>query len=421
MSTCPNCGAPVSPDDVFCQNCGHRLKPEMTSTDETPNNNEINNNETSSYQSEPTPVPPVQPEPQPTEPEPVEPESASFKPEPEPVKTESKPKRKPAMTTATPKRRKNRQKGSGKKKVWISLIVLIVLILAGTYLYGSSKYSKSKQVDQMITAMHDNNADATVKYMTTTDPSLEINSKSIGPFMNYLNSDKRYLADMKSSLVNNDQTSDGTFKLVTKGHHLLFFPAYKLEVVAMYPTVQTNVDQATISLNGLNVATASNDHYSYKAGPLFPGRYTFKLSSTGSTADGKSVTKNLVSTQSKNIKVDLSTPDSGDSTDAATQDADTNDNSDSSSDSSDSTPSNSNYGHFEEEYHGDEQAGIDAIADQYGFDYDDYTYVVSWPHTDVLQVKAYDKDTHQYDSTYRYDQIHDISSLLNEDTGKFEE
>lgn len=390
MSTCPNCGAKVSPDDVFCQNCGYRLKPVTTSTNE-PTNNDINNEVKPTYEPDPKPA--------------------------EPLETDS------TVTKKAPKRNRKRKKGSRKKKIWISLIILVILILVGTYFYGAGKYSKSKQVDDMITAMHDNDTDATVKYMTTTDPSLEINSKSIAPFMSYLNSDKRYLADMKASLMNNDQTSDGTFKLVTKGHHLLFFPAYKLQVVAMYPTVQTNVDQATISLNGLNVATASNDHYSYKAGPLFPGRYTFKLSSSGSTADGKSVTKNLVSTQSKNIKVDLSTPDSGNSTDAATQDSDSNDNNDSDSnkDADDSTPSDSNYGHFEEEYHGDEQAGIDAIADQYGFDYDDYTYVVSWPHTDVLQVKAYDKDTHEYDSTYRYDQIHDISSQLNEDTGKFEE
>ncbi|MCH5463027.1 zinc-ribbon domain-containing protein [Lactobacillus sp. LC28-10] len=377
MLTCPNCGAKISPNDVFCQNCGYRLKPATTST-----------NQPSSFQPEPTPVA-------------------------------------PQPTTSVPTRNKRRKSGSHKKAIWISLVVLIIVILAGTYLYGSGKYSKSRQVDDMITAMHDNDTDTTVKYMTSTDPSLEINSKSIKPFMSYLTSDKRYLADMKSSLMANDQTSDGTFKLVTKGHHLLFFPAYKLAVVAMYPTVQTNVDQATISLNGLNVATASNDHYSYKAGPLFPGRYTFKLANTGSTADGKSVTKNLVSTQSKNIKVDLSTPDTTDSTDTtdSNTDVDSNDNSDSGSDTDDSgtTPSDSNYGHFEEEYHGDEQSGIDAIADQYGFDYDDYTYVVSWPHKDVLQVKAYDKDTHDYDSTYRYDQIHDISSLLNEDTGKFEE
>ncbi|GAX04428.1 hypothetical protein IWT140_02066 [Secundilactobacillus pentosiphilus] len=391
MSTCPNCGAKVSPDDVFCQNCGFRLKPETTSATESTNNNDINHEPNATYQPASKPTEPL--------------ESAS------------------AVTKKIPKRNRKLKKGSRKKKLWISLIILVILILAGTYFYGAGKYSKSQQVNDMITAMHDNDTDTTVKYMTSTDPSLEINSKSIKPFMNYLNSDKRYLADMKTSLMDNDQTSDGTFKLVTKGRHLLFFPAYKLQVVAMYPTVQTNVDQASISLNGLNVATASNDHYSYKAGPLFPGRYTFKLGSTGSATDGKSVTKNLVSTQSKNIKVDLSTPDSTDST-ASTQDADTNDDSNSSKDSSDandSTPSDSNYGHFEEEYHGDEQAGIDAIADQYGFDYDDYTYVVSWPHKDVLQVKAYDKDTHDYDSTYRYDQIHDISSLLNEDTGKFEE
>ncbi|GAX02228.1 TcaA second domain-containing protein [Secundilactobacillus silagei] len=392
MSTCPNCGAKVSPDDVFCQNCGYRLKPATTSK----------SNEASS----------VQPEPQPTEPE--QPKSKPVSP-------------KPVKATPIRKRNKNRQKRSHKKAIWFSLIVIIILILAGTYFYGASKYSKSKQVDDMVTAMHDNDTDATVKYMTSTDPSLEINSKSIKPFMSYLTSDKRYLADMKSSLMSNDQTSDGTFKLVTKGHHLLFFPAYKLEVVAMYPTVQTNVDQASISLNGLNVATASNDHYSYKAGPLFPGRYTFKLSSTDSDTDGQSVTKNLVSTQSKNIKVDLSTPDSSDSTDTSDQDADTNDDNDNDSDSSshsdsdDSTPSDSNYGHFEEEYHGNEQSGIDAIADQYGFDYDDYTYIVSWPHKDVLQVKAYNKDDHSYDSTYRYDQIHDISSQLDESSGKFKE
>ncbi|MFC6254940.1 zinc ribbon domain-containing protein [Secundilactobacillus hailunensis] len=391
MSTCPNCGAKVSPDDVFCQNCGYRLKPAATST-----------NEAAADQSDSRPEPqPAKPEPTPTEP-------------------------KPAMTAPAPKRNKRRKKRSHKKAIWISLIVIVILILAGTYFYGAGKYSKSKQVDDMVTAMHDNDTAATVNYMTTTDPNLDINAKSIKPFMSYLNSDKGYLADMKTSLMANNQTSDGTFKLVTKGHHLLVFPDYKLEVVAMYPTVQTNLDQAPISINGLDVATANNDHYSYKAGPLFPGRYNFKSFVPQTDATSRSVTKNLVSTQSKNIKVDLSTPDSTDSSGSTNQAADTNDNNDNSSsndsnNSDDSTPSDSNYGHFEEEYHGDEQAGIDAIADQYGFDYDDYTYIVSWPHKDVLQVKAYNKDDHSYDSTYRYDQIHDISSQLDESSGKFKE
>lgn len=367
MLYCPNCGAPISATDTFCGNCGQKLTPQATATQATPT-------------------------PQPT-------------------------------TTAPVKHRQKKTSGNGKRK-WLILVIVVIAILGGLYALGSSKYSKEKQVNSMITTLQKRDQTGAVKFLTTTDPSLTINAKGLAPFMTYLDQDKQYLANMKNDLLTTDQTSDGAFKLVKDGHEALLFPKYKLETIAMYPTVTTNIDQATISLNGLNVATANSTNYSYKAGPLFPGRYTFKLG--GSADNSKSITKNLVSAQAKSIKIDLSTPNDDDSDTSTTTPQTTNSSSSSSSsqssvDSESSSDSDNNHGLFEEEYNGDEQAGIDAIADDYGFDYDDYTYIVSWPHQDVLQVKAYDKDTHQYDDTYRYDQIHDISSMLDESTGKFEE
>ena len=44
--------------------------------------------------------------------------------------------------------------------------------------------------------MHDNDTDTTVTHNDLHRSQSEINSKSIKPFMSYLNSDKRYLADM---------------------------------------------------------------------------------------------------------------------------------------------------------------------------------------------------------------------------------
>ncbi|WP_461242799.1 TcaA second domain-containing protein [Secundilactobacillus muriivasis] len=375
MLYCPKCGTPISATDTFCGNCGQKLTPQATT-----------NQETSTSQSEPTPT---------------------------------------APTTTKPARRTGHHTGNGKRK-WLIAVLVVIVILGGLYAWGNSNYSKQKQVNNMITTLQKRDQTGAVKFLTTTDPSLSINAKGLAPFMTYLDQDKQYLANMKNDLLTTDQTSDGTFKLVKDGHEALIFPKYKLETIAMYPTVTTNIDQATISLNGLNVATANNTNYSYKAGPLFPGRYTFKLG--GSADNSKSVTKNLVSAQAKSIKIDLSTPnDDSDSDTPVTATQATNSSSASASSSSESSDvdnsdsGDNNHGLFEEEYSGDEQYGIDEIADDYGFDYDDYTYIVSWPHQDVLQVKAYDKDTHQYDETYRYDQIHDISSSLDESTGKFEE
>lgn len=364
MNTCPNCGAAVKPSDTFCQNCGYKLTQATTST----------------------------------QPQPVTPTTTS------------------AATRTVRKRHPHR------KLRWISAIIVLAAV-AVFYFYGTSAYSKTKQVDSMVSTLESHNGGSAAKFMTTKDPSLDINASALKPFMTYITQNKAYLAQMKSALSKNDQTNDGTFKLVKDGHHLLFFPRYKLEVTAMYPTVSTNEDGASISLNGVNVATAKNDDYTYKAGPLFPGRYTFKMKDD---ENNRSVVANLVSTQVKNAKVDLSVENDAVTSDNTTDTANATDSSDTTTapEPNDGNHNNSgdtsDYGLFEEEYKGDEQAGIDAVSFQYGFDYDDYTYKLSWPHTDVLQVEAYDKDSHDYDGTYRYDQIHDIASELDEDTGKFE-
>ncbi|RRK09392.1 hypothetical protein D1831_12980 [Lactiplantibacillus garii] len=67
------------------------------------------------------------------------------------------------------------------------------------------------------------------------------------------------------------------------------------------------------------------------------------------------------------------------------------------------------------------QTAVDRISDADGVDTDDYTYTESEPHTDVYEIKLYDRDTNKLTATYRYDNVNDILAKYDQSSGKFVE
>jgi len=370
MKTCPNCHQQVAPDSIFCEHCGFDLR---TAAATTP-------------------------------------------------------------TKAHRSRRRNKAAKPGKKKskwlsrgVWavLAVAVIVVIVLAGSFY--NKQAGKEKQIATITDYITDNQSDDFAKKLVSDNPNLKIDGDTVQPLFTYARKHPNYVANMKADLQKNGETRDHTFTLETTGHSFLVFPIYKLRVTTMHPVLTTNVANATLMANNKALVTSKNNHYTYKAGPLFPGRYTFKLSGSQSKA---SVTADLVASNAVNKHVDLIAQAAkkghdvtnnnedettvSDATGGKVEDDTTSDDSD--YDDDDDTDSDSSY----EDLSTDGQAAVDAIyyAD-YIDDENDYTYTESMPHDHVTEVKLYDDDG-DHDGTYRYDDIHDILAEYNSSTGKFE-
>ncbi|MFC6274104.1 zinc ribbon domain-containing protein [Levilactobacillus tangyuanensis] len=384
MKECPNCHQPVTPGSAFCDHCGYDLR-----------------------QAQPTAVTD-------STPETAEPHR----------RRNGKGKRRGLLKSRKKKTGKPAKKGRWFKRVIWSIIAIagvIVLVLALSFY--NKQAGKDKQIDNMADMITGNQSDDLAKVLLSDNPSLKIDGDTVQPFLTYARTHPKYVDSMKASLKQSGETTDQTFKLVTDGHNFLIFPIYKLRVTTMHPTVATNVDNATIVANGDDLVTSKSDHYVYKAGPLFPGHYKFKLTGSRSTA---SQSVNLISSGDNDRQIDLiakSLKAEKSTTNNNNDDSNTTDNSNNNSQVQQQTGNNPKASDYtdQDDVDSDQQDAIDSVSDEFDYPEDDFDFKVSEPYTDVYQVKVYDNaNDHSLFGTYRYDDIHDVYSEYNTDTGKFD-
>ncbi|UIF28918.1 zinc ribbon domain-containing protein [Levilactobacillus brevis] len=350
MKTCPNCHQPVTPGSTFCENCGFDLR-----------------------------------------------------------QTPAKPHRRHRESQSTKPAKHTKWLS---RTVWTVLAVAVVAVAALGYSFYNKQAGKEQQVANMADMITNNQSNDLAKVMVSDNPNLKITGDTVQPLLTYARQHKRYAKDFQQELLNNGETRDQTFKLETDGHTMLIFPIYKLRVRTMHPVLSTNVANATLEANGSPLVTAKNNHFTYTAGPLFPGHYTFKLSGSRSKATSS---VDLMKNNDVHKQVSLLT------TGTATGHDTTTDNDDTSSDEQpNANDAPDRTGKDASDLSDSDQEAIDAASDTYNFDVDDNTYTVTVPADDMLEIKAYDKASGQHEGTFRYDQIHDIVSQYNPDTDKFE-
>jgi len=380
MKKCPNCHQEVAADSIFCEHCGYDLRQTTTEAAAQP-------------------------------------------------KTKAK---------RLGRRRKNSAAKPGKqpkskwfkRSVWavIGIAVIIVIVLGASFY--NKQAGKDKQIANITDMISDNQSNDLAKLLVSDNTNLKITGDTVQPLLTYAGSHQDYVTNMRTDLQKNGQSADHTFTLIKSGHTMLFFPVYKLKVTTMHPTISTNVDNATITANGDALATSKNDHYSYKAGPLFPGHYTFKLSGSQSN---KSVKINLISSSDTTRDVNLSvkaaktakdtTNDTNDDSTGATTTA--NDDNTSGTNTHDSDGDDQGNGRTYSDYDDLSSDGQDAVdniyqATDYMDDIDDYDYSTTQAHDNVIQVKVYDDDDGDHMDTFRYDKANDILAVYNSDTGLFD-
>lgn len=294
------------------------------------------------------------------------------------------------------------------RAVWSILAAAVVAVGALGYSFYNKQAGKEQQVANMADMIANNQSNDLAKVLVSDNPNLKITGDTVQPLLTYARQHHGYTKTFQQELLNTGETRDQTFKLETAGHTLLIFPIYKLRVRTMHPVLSTNVANATLEANGEPLVTAKNDHFTYTAGPLFPGHYTFKLSGTRSRATAR---VNLMKNNDVHRQVSLLT--------STATDPDTTTDEDS-SDSSQATDTSDHTGQSADALSTQEQTAVDAASDAYDFNVDDNTYTVTIPADHMLEIKAYDRSSGQHEGTFRYDQRHDIVSEYNPETAKFE-
>jgi len=354
MKMCPNCHHPVASDSIFCENCGFDLR-----------------------------------------------------------KAPSKPKQsRRRLRTAKP--------GKGTKwltrTVWTILAVAVIIVVTLGFSFYNKQVGKEKQVANMADMITNNQSNDLAKVMVSDNPNLKITGNTVQPLLTYARTHKNYTKAFQRALMTSGETRDQSFKLITDGHTMLVFPVYKLRVRTMHPVLTTNVVNATLEANGTPLVTAKNNHFTYTAGPLFPGHYAFKLSGSRSKATAHA---NLMKSNDVHRQISLLATGTTTGKDEVTNDADTTSDGQPTADD-DSADNKASTGKEATALSSSDQEGINAASDEFDFDVDDNTYTVSTPADNMLEIKVYDKSSGQHEGTFRYDQIHSIVSEYNPDTNKFE-
>lgn len=226
---CPNCGHEIEPGTQFCGNCGYNVAEylEKQGADQQSVEKQADSRQQNTESKRQTPKSP-----------------------------------KPPMSL--------------KAKVgWIVGLVVLVLVV-GAYMIGKSYYSADKQLERMITAIS-SDGDLT-KYVMTDDPSLKVDTKELQPTQKYFKTHRSQLSALKSGLKSDGSYQD--FQIEQDGRYLLLFPKYKLKIDPQYIRLETNHDNVAFYQGKKKIFTSTANKHSYKAGPYFPGTYSFNSRGT---------------------------------------------------------------------------------------------------------------------------------------------
>ena len=142
---------------------------------------------------------------------------------------------------------------SGGAKVGITLLALFVIAIVGLYLYGSSYYKQSAQVDRMITILQEKDGEKLAEIVTADDPSVVVTRESLMPLFSYIKENPSYVNELKEHLRIDKKQGNGIertdFSLTKDGKYFFLFDRYKLKAKTYYTTLLSNEKGAALKMN----------------------------------------------------------------------------------------------------------------------------------------------------------------------------
>lgn len=274
---CRYCGAVNDIENVFCADCGHRFEPEKVAVAQPSQVEAIKQSGAARVES--TPAPQVMP---------TQTGSTGGGQVP-PTQNGSTggsgqlPPLPPQQQRATPSPKKPL---STKKKVGIIAAIVVIILAAVGYKFGTAHFSRDNQLDSFITAINAGDATKVAQVIHSEDTNLTVSTDSVKPFITYFKENKAELNNLKQALK-----ADASYfgvNFTKNGKKFLIFDNYMADVASVYGAMTTNVKDAEISFDEKKVATSDSAEFSRKFGPILPGLYAIKA--VGKDSSGKEMT-----------------------------------------------------------------------------------------------------------------------------------
>ncbi|MED0938462.1 YARHG domain-containing protein [Bacillus mobilis] len=181
------------------------------------------------------------------------------------------------------KKRKNpviKKQMNGGTKVGITLLALLVIAIAGLYVYGSSYYTQAAQVDRMITIVQERDGEKLSEIVTADDPSVIVTRESLMPLFSYIKENPSYVNELKDYLRKGEKRGDGIeradFSLTKDGKYFFLFDRYKLKAKTYYTTLLSNEKGTSLKMNGKEIDKTDDKKFDKQYGPFLPGTQVFQ-------------------------------------------------------------------------------------------------------------------------------------------------
>ncbi|MCF6515218.1 hypothetical protein GSH19_03495 [Lactobacillus sp. S2-2] len=162
------------------------------------------------------------------------------------------------------------------KVLWLVFFGLII-ILSLTFWLGKAYTSKETQVSRIILAIKNNQEKVLKDRIVIKHQQFNPKTNSFKPLVHYYQEKPYELKKLKNQLLGKSHDYNYNYDLVKKGHSLMFFPKYRLQVAPITPTIRSNVSEAEVKINGKNVGQ-TNRQQIYQSKPMMPGLYRVSVS-----------------------------------------------------------------------------------------------------------------------------------------------
>ncbi|WP_125152304.1 TcaA 3rd/4th domain-containing protein [Clostridium rectalis] len=200
--------------------------------------------------------------------------------------------------------------GNKKTMFFLSMFSLIIMISIG-YWFGMLVGSKERVINGFEKAVIAKNKRAILKYVQLDSDIIKLNSKSIEPFMRYINDNPDSIKNKINILrYSSGENSKEIINLKSKKGIIGY--KYKILISPVYADITTNLKDMEVFLDGKFYYKSDKDNYIKSIGPLVPGIYKVegKLKTyNGQIKDLKSITflekKNKISIEPKISKISI--------------------------------------------------------------------------------------------------------------------
>lgn len=183
---------------------------------------------------------------------------------------------------------------SKKKKIIFSVVGILAALFVVFYIWGSSYYSESNQINRITSGLIDPNQNIS-KYVVADTTNMKVTDESLKPLQKYYQDHQTKATELNENLK--EGISNSSIQLVRNGRYWILFPRYKLQVQTYQPQVSTNHGDSQVLINGKDIgrlSSVSDGQYNKKIALIFPGKYNIVVKS-------KVAGRNLTATSTANI------------------------------------------------------------------------------------------------------------------------